>query len=195
MAGIKSNGTNPWDIKVYENNFYPRVIKQGALGLGEAYMDKWWDCDSLDIFFEKILRANVDSKVRIPISYLMKAALSKIINFQTKKLSTKVAKHHYDLYNDLFSAMLDNYMQYSCGYWKNATTLHEAQQEKLELICQKLQLKPGIRLLDIGCGWGGLAKYAAERYDVQVVGVTSSKEQAQFAHFQMMDCFYYIPLV
>ena len=77
--------------------------------------------------------------------------------------------------------MLDPYMQYSCGYWKDATTLEEAQEAKLRMICEKLQLQPGMRLLDIGCGWGGLSAYAAKHYGVSVVGVTISAEQQKLA--------------
>jgi cyclopropane-fatty-acyl-phospholipid synthase len=77
--------------------------------------------------------------------------------------------------------MLDRRMIYSCGYWKDASTLDEAQEAKLDLACRKLGLEPGMRLLDIGCGWGGMAKFAAERYGVSVVGITVSREQAEYA--------------
>ncbi|MDH7528362.1 MAG: cyclopropane fatty acyl phospholipid synthase, partial [Ignavibacteria bacterium] len=77
--------------------------------------------------------------------------------------------------------MLDKRMNYSCAYWKDATNLDEAQENKLELICKKLYLKPGMRVLDIGCGWGAFAKYAAEKYGVEVVGITVSKEQLKLA--------------
>jgi len=106
---------------------------------------------------------------------------AKLINEQTKERSLIVGEQHYDLGNDLYELMLDNYMIYSCGYWKNATNLNEAQEAKLDLICRKLRLKPGMTVLDIGCGWGGFAKYAAEHYDVKVTGVTISKEQAKYA--------------
>lgn len=76
--------------------------------------------------------------------------------------------------------MLDPYMQYSCAYWKDADTLEAAQQAKLKLICEKLQLQPGMRVLDIGCGWGGLSQYMATHYGVSVVGVTISAEQQKW---------------
>lgn len=181
QAGVTINGKDPWDIQVHNDNFYSRVISEGALGLGESYMEKWWDCARLDMFFDKILHANVDSKVNIPLNFKLRVLFAKIVNFQTKARSKIVAEKHYDLGNDLFTAMLDTRMMYSCGYWKTATTLEQAQIDKLELICQKLQLKPGMRLLDIGCGWGGLAKYAAENHGVNVVGVTISKQQFEYA--------------
>ncbi len=180
-AGISPNGTEPWDIQIHNEDFYLRVLTEGPLGLGESYMDKWWDCQRIDIFIEKILRANIDTKIKIPFHFYAKQVLAKVINFQSKRRARQVAYTHYDLGNDLFEKMLDNRMIYSCGYWKTATTLDDAQKDKLELICQKLQLKPGLKLLDIGCGWGGLARYAAENYGVSVTGVTISEQQYQHA--------------
>ncbi|OGT36908.1 MAG: cyclopropane-fatty-acyl-phospholipid synthase [Gammaproteobacteria bacterium RIFCSPHIGHO2_12_FULL_37_14] len=180
-AGIHLDGNQPWDIQVHHPAFYQRVINEGALGLGESYMDKWWDCQQLDIFFYKILRAGLDAKVGKPFQTSIKELLAKIINFQSKHRAKDVGKKHYDLGNTLFKAMLDNRMIYSCGYWSNTNYLEEAQLAKLDLICKKLQLKPGLRLLDIGCGWGGLAKYAAEQHGVNVVGVTISQQQYEYA--------------
>lgn len=180
-AGVTINGTNPWDIQVHHEGFYNRVLYDGPLGLGESYTEKWWDCDRLDMFFDKVLRVKADEKINIPLHFKLKYLIAKIFNFQTKARAKVVAQKHYDLGNDLFTAMLDKRMIYSCGYWKEAHTLNEAQEAKLDLICQKLQLKPGLRLLDIGCGWGGLAKYAAEKYGVSVVGLTISKQQWEFA--------------
>lgn len=178
--GITINGNNPWDITVHDDALYGRVFREGALGLGEAYMDHWWDCERLDILFDKILRAHLDIYF-MPFNYKLKRWLANIINLQTKHRAKEVAEKHYDIGNKVFKAMLDSRMIYSCGYWKDVTTLEDAQVAKLNLICKKLQLQPGMRLLDIGCGWGGLAKFAAENYDVQVVGVTISKEQYEYA--------------
>lgn len=183
-TGITLNGTAPWDLKVHNDNFYTRVIREGALGLGESYMDKWWDCDRLDIFFDKLLRAGINKKAHIPLKFKIKCLLAMLINLQTKWRSKQVAVKHYDLGNDLFIGMLDNSMSYSCGYWLNAQTLDEAQQHKLDLICRKLQLHSGQTLLDIGCGWGGLARFAAEKYGVKVVGVTISQQQYEYAKEQ-----------
>lgn len=180
-AGITINGQAPWDIQIYNEEFYSRALNEGALGLGEAYMEKWWDCQRLDIFFEKILRAKLDTKIKIPMHFILRRLLAKMINLQTKHRAKKVAYKHYDIGNPLFTAMLDKQMIYSCGYWKEAKTLDDAQIAKLELICEKLQLKPGQHLLDIGCGWGGLAKFAAERYNVNVIGVTISQQQYELA--------------
>lgn len=178
---VKVNGDRPWDVQVHHPEFYQRIIRQGALGLGEAYMDKLWDCDQLDVLFDKILKAKLDHEVQIPWHFQLKLFLARFINFQTKHKAKKVAHQHYNIGNDLFEAMLDSRMIYSCGYWKNAQTLNQAQAAKLDLICQKLQLKPDEHLLDIGCGWGGLAKFAAENYGAKVTGVTISEQQYEYA--------------
>ncbi len=180
-AGITINGDNPFDIKVYNEQFYPRVLHGGSLALGEAYMDRWWDCSALDILFERLMIAQTEQKVKKSARLLLKLALAKMINLQTKKHALEVGKKHYDLDHELFKYMLDSRMNYTCGYWKDAKTLDEAQLAKLDLVCRKLQLKPGMRLLDIGCGWGALAKYAAEEYQAEVVGITISHQQYEYA--------------
>lgn len=177
QADIRINGSNPWDIKVNNENFYKRVITQGELGLGESYMDNWWDANELDSFIYKILTAKLDEKVKRNFSILVKIALARIFNMQSLKRAFIIGERHYDLGNDLFQNMLDKRMNYSCAYWKDAKSLDEAQENKLELICRKLYLKSGMKVLDIGCGWGAFGKYAAEKYSVEVVGITVSKEQ------------------
>lgn len=180
-AGITINGNNPWDIHINNEKFYSRVLHEGALGLGESYMDGWWDCIALDEFFMRVMKANLDKKIKTSYRLSLKYILSSFINYQSKRRAFQVGEKHYDIGNDLFKNMLDSRMIYTCAYWQNATGLEEAQLNKLNLSCQKLKLKPGMRLLDIGCGWGGLAKYAAEKYGVDVVGVTISKQQYEYA--------------
>ncbi|MBV8802598.1 MAG: cyclopropane fatty acyl phospholipid synthase, partial [Gammaproteobacteria bacterium] len=178
---ITINGNGPNDIRVNNEAFYARVLREGSLGLGESYMEGWWDCDHLDGFFDVVLCTKLYNHVSEYSFLLFKLFLSKFINPQTKSRSLEVGKKHYDLSNKLFEKMLDSRMNYTCGYWKEAKTLEEAQLAKLELSCQKLLLKPGMRLLDIGCGWGGMAKYAAEKYGVEVVGITISQQQYEYA--------------
>ncbi len=180
-AGIELDGSKPSDIQVKNPKFYKRVLKRGSLGLGESYMDGWWDCEQLDVFFTKIIDADLQSRVPDNLKDMIRVAGARFINFQSKKGALKVGKEHYDLGNDLFCLMLDPWMQYSCGYWKEADDLYQAQQNKLKLICEKLQLKKGMSLLDIGCGWGGLAAYAAEHYGAKVTGITISVEQQKMA--------------
>lgn len=181
QAGITINGTRPQDIRVKNLEFFHRVLQEGSLGLGESYMDGWWECDRLDIFFQLILAAELDTHLPKHFSDIVRIASARIFNYQTRKRAWIVGKEHYDLGNDLFSRMLDPYMQYSCAYWKDAETLEQAQQAKLRMICEKLQLKPGMTLLDIGCGWGGLSQFAAKEYGVSVKGVTISAEQQKMA--------------
>lgn len=150
-------------------------------------MDGWWDCEKLDIFISLLLKGNLKKHVGRNIIFLASLLLSRIINFQSPSRSFKVGEIHYDIGIDFYSCMLDREMNYSCGYWKNAKTLEEAQRAKLELICQKLYLQPGMKVLDIGCGWGAFAKYAAKNYGVNVVGVTVSKAQAEWARQNCSD--------
>lgn len=176
LAGVSINGSNPWDIKLKNENFYRRVLSQASLGLGESYMDGWWDCDDLDELFYKIIKADLEHKI-VPLKLLYMVFKSKLLNLQSKNKSARDVGYHYNLGNDLFTNMLDKSMTYSCAYWKNAKSLDEAQEAKLKLTCDKIELKSGMTLLDIGCGWGSLMKYAAENYGVTCVGITLSQEQ------------------
>ncbi len=179
---VQINGTRPWDVQVHNENFYSRILSNGSLAFGESYMDGWWDCEALDQLFERLLSGRVDKRVtaRDP-SFLLVLLRAYILNPQSIKRAFIVGKEHYDMSNELFSLMLDEGMNYSCGYWKNAQDLNQAQINKLDLICQKMHLEPGMSVLEIGCGWGGFAKYAAQNYGVSVHGVTISKEQMQYA--------------
>ena len=174
---IQLNGDRPWDLQVYNDGFYRRVLSQGSLGLGESYIDGWWDAQQLDAFFYKLLRSDLGSEVRRNWKTQVTLLSQMLFNRQRKAKAFEVGEHHYDIGNDVFQAMLDERMVYSCAYWKDADTLDAAQEAKLDLICKKLGLQSGMKLLDIGCGWGSFAKFAAEKYDVSVVGVTNSKEQ------------------
>ncbi len=185
-ANITPNGDQPWDIQINNPDLYKRVIGQGSLGLGEAYMDGWWDCDQLDEFFYRVLRARLQSKVTTMRDKLF-YVYAHLINRQTGKKAFEVGSQHYDAGNDLYERMLDKRMIYSCGYWQDAKSLDEAQEHKLELVCRKLKLEPGMRVLDIGCGWGGAARYVAEHYDVEVVGVSVSQEQVNLANERAGD--------
>ncbi|MFC0141836.1 cyclopropane fatty acyl phospholipid synthase [Erwinia mallotivora] len=180
-ADITINGSRPWDIQIKNSHFFRRVLQEGSLGMGESYMDGWWQCERLDIFFHRVLMARLDQQLPHHVRDTLRVAAARLINLQSAKRAWIVGKEHYDLGNDLFTLMLDSHMQYSCGYWKDAETLQEAQQAKLKMICEKLHLKPGMSLLDIGCGWGGLAEYAARHYGVSVCGVTISAEQQKLA--------------
>ena len=182
-AGIEINGPGEADMQVNNPGLYKRVMQTGAMGLGESYMDGWWEVKKLDDFFYHILDAELDEKVK---SWRVFPDFLAAVVFNTGRRSKafEIGERHYDLGNDLFRGMLDKRMIYSCGYWKEAQNLDDAQLAKLDLICRKLYLKPGMKVLDIGCGWGGFCKYAAENYDVEVYGITVSKEQVTLGNEQ-----------
>ena len=185
-AGIQINGQRPWDMQVLRPRVFERALGQGSLGLGESYMDGDWDAQHLDEFFHRLLRARLDREVQ-PWRLLAHALRYRLLNLQNARRAWQVGRRHYDLSNAFYQAMLDPRMTYSCGYWETATTLEQAQEAKLELICRKLRLEPGMRLLDIGCGWGSLMAYAAQQHGVECVGVTVSQEQANWASDRYRD--------
>jgi len=166
---------------VHDDRFYTAVMTRGSLGAGESYVEGWWDCERLDELFTRVLRINIEPQLRINWKILVDILLSKIFNRQSARRAITNGQRHYDKGFDLFSNMLDKSLTYTCGYWPNARTLDEAQEAKLELTCKKLYLRPGMEVLDIGCGWGSFVKYAAEHYDVKVTGITVSKDQTEYA--------------
>ncbi len=186
-AGIRVNGNYPQDITVYNQQFYRRVALHGSVGLGDSYMDGWWDVKKLDEFFYHLLSAHLDHSSFNIFNVVLLHLTQKIFNFQSIRRAFIVGERHYDIGNDLYTKMLDSRFTYTCGYWKNATTLEEAQEHKLRLTCEKMGLKPGMRVLDIGCGWGSFAIFAAKEYGVSVVGVTISKEQIALAQKRAGD--------
>ncbi|WP_444894878.1 cyclopropane fatty acyl phospholipid synthase [Microbulbifer sp. SSSA005] len=178
-ADIQINGERPWDLQLHREAALDEVIARHSLGLGESYMRGDWDVQDLDQFFHRLLSAEIHHSIK-NWRYFWRATRSYLVNLQSKNRSFNVGEQHYDLGNEFYSAMLDNRLTYSCGYWKEAETLDQAQEAKLDLICRKLELKPGMRLLDIGCGWGSLVSYAAQKYQVECVGITISREQKAY---------------
>ncbi len=180
-ADIQLQGNRPWDIHIYNNALYSRVLAEGSIGLGESYMDGWWDCHALDQCFARILSHRITERLPLTRQLMWHIIKAKFYNLQKGRRSWNVGTHHYDLGNDLYTAMLDKRLVYTCAYWQDAHTLDSAQEAKLELVCKKLHLQPGMSVLDIGCGWGSFARYAAEKYQVRVVGITISQEQVTLA--------------
>jgi cyclopropane-fatty-acyl-phospholipid synthase len=178
-AGIQINGDRPWDLQVHNEHFYNRVIRHGSAGLGESYMDGWWDAKELDRFFFRLLHAGIGENQSMTPAALLLWFKSIFNNQQKKSRAYTIGEHHYDIGNDLYRIMLDRRMVYTCAWWQDAQSLDEAQEAKLELVCRKLGLKAGQKVLDIGCGWGSFAKYAAEHYGAEVVGITVSQEQVE----------------
>ncbi|HSN00568.1 MAG TPA: class I SAM-dependent methyltransferase, partial [Rudaea sp.] len=180
QAGLAIGGAHACDPQIHDAHFYHRVIAHGSLGLGESYMDGWWDAADLDGFLFRLLVAHLDERVHGIDDYWLWLK-SSLLNLQRGRRAYVIGERHYDLGNDLFEAMLGKHLVYSCGYWKDAADLDAAQEAKLDLVCRKLMLQPGMRVLDIGCGWGEALKFAAERYGVSGVGITVSHEQAEYA--------------
>jgi len=176
-AGVEFGGSQPWDIKVHDQRFFERVLRDASTGFGEAYMEGWWEVPALDVLIDKLVRSDIKEKIQG--SWRLKALTVKsvLLNLQAKTRSGASVEAHYDIGNDLYTRMLDERMVYTCGYWKDAKTLTESQEAKLDLVCRKVGLKPGMRVLDLGCGWGGFASWAAEKYGCSVLGVTLSKDQ------------------
>lgn len=175
-ADVRINGNRPWDLRVRDERLYSRILADGTLGVGEAYMDGWWDADALDELVCRAVGAGLEYKLN-PWHLIGDVVIARMKNLQKSARAFQIGRHHYDLGNDLFEAMLDSRMIYSCGYWADASTLDAAQTAKLDLVARKLMLEQDMRILDIGCGWGGAARYFAEAYGVEVVGITVSEQQ------------------
>lgn len=175
------------DIRVYDEDIFLDWVNNGMLGIGESYMAKKWDAIiPLDVLLTKLLSMPVEKKRKLFKAWNSKfvALGAHVFNYQSPSRAGIVGAHHYDLGNDFFKLWLDPYLQYSCAYFKGVTDLTDldkAQQNKLKLIGDKLKLEPGMRVLEIGCGWGGLACYLAKNYGVHVTGITISNEQLKGA--------------
>jgi cyclopropane-fatty-acyl-phospholipid synthase len=196
-AGVTINGPQPWDIQVHDQRWYNRVLLEKNLGMGESYMEGWWDCEKIDEMIRRLLQNGIEDEIKGGIPYRMQYLPGFIRNLQAKARSRMIAKRHYDLDNDLFISFLDPYYQYSCGFFDDTNDLDQAQQRKLAMIARKLNLSENDHLLDIGCGWGGLARYAAEQHGCTVTAVNISKEQLHHARrccqglsIQFHDCDY-----
>lgn len=184
-TGIAINGNNAYDPQIHNENFYSRVLREGSLGLGESYMDGWWDCEKLDEFFYKVLVTDLDKRIKKNWSILFRIAWNFVLNTGRKSKAFEIGRRHYDIGNDLYRAMLDKRLTYTCGYWNppagGAENLDEAQEAKLDLVCRKIGLKRGQKILDIGSGWGSFIGFAAEKYGANALGITVSKEQKELA--------------
>ncbi|HEB11049.1 MAG TPA: cyclopropane fatty acyl phospholipid synthase [Spirochaetales bacterium] len=179
LAGVTVNGDKPYDITIHDRRFYRRALNEQALGLGESYMDGWWDCPALDQFFHRILSVKLQEKVKGNWKIKLDILKSRLFNLQKEKRAYQVGERHYDIGNDLYRRMLDKRMIYTCAYWKKARNLDQAQEAKLDLVCRKINLKKGMTVLELGCGWGTFARYAAEEYGAKVTAVTISREQVK----------------
>ncbi|MEZ5412535.1 MAG: cyclopropane fatty acyl phospholipid synthase [Acidimicrobiales bacterium] len=186
-AGIVVNGPGPADIQVHDERFYERVVRDRELGIGESYQEGWWSAERPDELLARVLAADLRSHIKPSRQLLLAGLRANLLNHQTIRRAARNASAHYDLGNELYERMLDKRMIYSCAYWRDANDLDAAQEAKLDLICAKLGLEPGMRLLDIGCGWGGLAQFAAERYGARVTGISPAAQQVVVARRRCAD--------
>lgn len=186
-AGITVNGDKPWDIQIKNPELFARVFRDGTLAFGESYMDGWWESDQLDETIARILAARLDEDIRESWVMLAHVVRARLVNLQRVTRAFEVGEKHYDIGNDLYERMLDSRLVYTCGYWADAADLDAAQEAKLDLVCRKIGLEKGMRVLELGCGWGSFARFAAERYGAEVTGYTVSKEQAQLARERCAD--------
>jgi cyclopropane-fatty-acyl-phospholipid synthase len=178
-ADVRINGDRLWDIQVRNPEFFKAAFMQGSLGLGESYMNGWWDCKSLDQLFCKGSAAVLEGRIKIPPSLIIYKIKDILFNRQARQNAFRNYEHHYEIGNDFYQSMLDRRMVNSCADWSRAQNLDEAQEAKLEMVCRKLKLKAGMRVLDMGCGWGSFIKYASQYYGVDAIGMTCSVRQAE----------------
>lgn len=189
-VGVTINGPDPWDIQIHSPDFWTRLYAEGSLGLGEAYMDDMWDCADLAEFFNRVVGGGLQDKLRLTPNLVWQHVQARFLNMQTRAKSKRVADMHYNQ-TDAYKASLDARMTGSCGYWpEGVTNIDQAQEAKLDMVCRKVGLKAGDRVLDIGCGWGAFMGFAAEKYGASCVGVTVSPDQAAYARerYKHLDC-------
>jgi cyclopropane-fatty-acyl-phospholipid synthase len=179
-TGVEIGGSQPWDITVNRDRLYRRALR-GSLGIGEAYIDGDWDCLALDELFRRVLSASKLNSPLLRTARALKVLQSRLTNLQTRRRSRAVAEEHYDIDHRMYALFLGPWNQYTCCFFDGTDDLEQAEVIKLEMLCDKLELRPGERLLDIGCGWGGFAKYAAATRGCEVTGISLSTEQIHYA--------------
>lgn len=180
-ADIRLDGIRPWDLDVRDARFFRAVRRHGIIGFSEAYLNGWWECTAIDQLYDRLLRHDLLRHLRRHPRVIARWLKERAFNLQDRRGAARNVQRHYELGNDLFRATLDPRMTYSCGFWQRARNIDQAQEDKLELVCRKLNLQPGMRVLDIGCGWGSFARYAAECYGCPVTGITLSQQQVDYA--------------
>ncbi|NBD95319.1 MAG: cyclopropane fatty acyl phospholipid synthase [Gammaproteobacteria bacterium] len=181
-ADVQIDGSRPWDLQVRDERLYERVLAEGSVGAGESYMDGWWDVERFDEFFTRVQCARLDRHIR-KAPFLLQVLLSRLGNRQSRRRSRQVAEQHYDLSNRLYEAMLGPTMQYTCAYYGREgeiDSLDAAQRAKLGLIADKLHLEPGMRVLELGGGFGELARYLAAERECEVVSYNISQQQVAY---------------
>lgn len=192
LADIQLNGTRGWDIQVNDDRFYEKALCGGSIGVGESYVDGWWDCTELDGMIARLSKADLRSKIKFSPKIVASALKQQLPEFQYSVpylrsilyrlgIAQNTVEQHYNVGNDFYERVLDQRMVYSCAFYQHANDLEDAQNHKLRMSCEKLNLQASDHVLDIGCGWGAFARYAAENYGVSVHGLTISPDQRELA--------------
>jgi len=179
---VRRFGTGaPVRLAIHDGAFFRRLATRGKLGLGESYTAGEWDADDLVALFELLLR-NIDTDVRHARLGRLLAIRPRLRRRNGLARSRRNIAYHYDLGNELFALMLDETMTYSCALFERPEmSLADAQRAKYERLCERLSLSADDHVLEIGCGWGGFARHAAETRGCRVTGITISHEQAALA--------------
>jgi cyclopropane-fatty-acyl-phospholipid synthase len=181
LADVHINGDRDWDIQVHDDRVYARMMKDSSLGMGEAYMDGWWDCPKIDEMITRILKAGLEEKIKGNWRLAAQVVAANMFNLQSRRRSVQVADAHYNLDNDMYAQMLGPTMSYTCAYFKGTQDLDRAQDNKHDLVCKKLGLKKGDQVLELGCGWGGFAEFACKNYGVTMTSINVSEAQVKYA--------------
>lgn len=169
-AGVAVGGARPWDIRVRHPGFFARVRAGGSLAAGEAYADGWWESDRLDEFFHRVFKAGLPERLAPAPWSGARRLLARLLGRAPRGPEAHPG-------GEVFRAMLGPTMSFSSGYWRDARGLDEAAEAAMELACRKLELRPGMSVLDLGCGWGAFARHAARTRGVSVVGVDIACER------------------
>lgn len=180
-ADIRVGGSRSWDIEVTDPRFFRTLMKRGSLGLGEAYMDGWWRAEDLEAFFYRCIKSNLYQASQSLPFHVRRRLLDKLNNQQNRNKSVRVARQHYNLGNDLFFEFLGHYKNYSCGYFRDTDDLCQAQLKKMQQICREMAFKSGERVLDVGGGWGEIARHVATNHECQITSINISDEQITHA--------------
>lgn len=176
----RSGGGPEVTIKLHDQKFVRRMMLRPGLAVGEGYMDGSYTVEegTLRGFLEIVVRSSAGREPKGPVGALLR--MTAPLRRNDRSRAARNVRHHYDIDHRLYERFLDKDMQYSCAYWREGvTSLDEAQRDKREHIAAKLRLEPGMKVLDIGSGWGGMALHLARNYGVLVTGVTLSVDQYQ----------------
>ncbi len=184
-------GTGPTGGLIIKNpDFYDRVVRDGSLGMGESYMEGWWDAEGDDIVsaIGIIISNQLEKTIRVSPSLMLSAASTKIFANVSRVRSKSNIQQHYDVGNDFYELFLDENMAYTCGYQKDPNdTIEDMQNQKHERVARKLGLKAGESMVDLGCGFGGMLRYGAKNFGIKGMGVTLSEGQYEWANKKMQE--------